>query len=64
FFLFIGIILIIWMIVAKTMAYYYGQKLLPKPSTTTILYEYCTNCGKKIESSWNICGYCGKRLRG
>lgn len=24
--------------------------------------RYCTNCGEKIDMSWNFCNYCGFKL--
>ena len=26
--------------------------------------EYCSKCGKKFQPDWQVCGYCGKKLKG
>ncbi|MCG2827341.1 MAG: emp24/gp25L/p24 family protein, partial [Thermoplasmatales archaeon] len=37
---------------------------IPQPTTQTPQIQYCPSCGKQLQSDWQVCGYCGKKVGG
>ena len=37
---------------------------IPQPTTQTPQIQYCPSCGKQLQSDWQVCGYCGRKIGG
>lgn len=34
-----------------------------QPTLQTAQLQYCPSCGKQLQSDWQVCGYCGRKLK-